>query len=51
MADLGHLATQELRSTPTERDEPMPAAPRITSVANPRRIRLTRLAQDVSATD
>lgn len=51
MADMGHLAMQELRSTPTERDEAMPAAPRVTSVANPRRIRLTRLAQETSASD
>ena len=51
MADTGHLATHEFRSTPTERDEPIPAAPRVTSVANPRRIRLTRLAQESSASN
>ena len=48
MADTGHLAAQELRSTPTEQDEVLPAATLVTSVANPRRIRLTRLAQDSS---
>jgi hypothetical protein len=51
MTDVGHLATQELRSTPTERDESMPAAARVTSVANPRRIRLTRLAEETSASN
>lgn len=48
MADTGHLATQELRSTPTEAHEPAPTKVQVTSVANPRRTRLTRLAQDTS---
>ena len=51
MADMGHLATQELRATPTEGDEALPAAPRVPSVANPRRIRLTRLAQETSTSN
>jgi hypothetical protein len=51
MADTGHLATQELRSTTTDPDEPMPTSPRVTSVANPRRVRLTRLAQETTASN
>jgi hypothetical protein len=45
MADQGHLVIQELQPAPTEQAEPMPATAHVTSVANPRRIRLTRLAQ------
>jgi hypothetical protein len=46
MADLARLATPELPTTPDELHEPMSTAPQVTSVANPRRIRLTRLAPD-----
>jgi hypothetical protein len=46
MADITHVATQQLPSTPTEQPESTPAATQGTSVANPRRIRLTRLAED-----
>jgi|KBSSwiStaDraftv2_1062776.scaffolds.fasta_scaffold13952519_1 hypothetical protein len=49
MADTGHLVIQELQPTPTEQAESMPEAGRVTSVANPRRIRLTRLARETSA--
>lgn len=50
MADRGQLVTQELRSTTTEEQTPMPPVPQVTSVANPRRIRLSRLPQDVPQT-
>jgi hypothetical protein len=50
MADRGQLVTQELQATATEEQTPMPAVPQVTSVANPRRIRLSRLAQDASQT-
>jgi hypothetical protein len=48
MADTGQLATQELESTLTDERAPAPAMSQVTSVANPRRIRLTRLSQDAS---
>ena len=51
MADPGHLATQELRSTHAEQDHPIRTKVQVTSVANPRRTRLTRLAQDASRSD
>jgi hypothetical protein len=50
MADTGQLATQERRSIPTEDHTEVAAAPPDTSVANPRRIRLTRLSQDAPRT-
>lgn len=46
MADTGRLATQELRSSSADEGAPSPDVPQVTSVANPRRIRLTRLTQD-----
>jgi hypothetical protein len=48
MADTGQLATQDFRSKSTQEHRSHPAAPKVTSVANPRRIRLTRLSQDAS---
>ena len=44
MAHRNQLATQEPPSTPAGQHEPTPTQD--TSVANPRRIRLTRLAKD-----
>ena len=48
MADTGQLTTQDFRSTSTEEHRSSSAAPKVTSVANPRRIRLTRLTEDAS---
>jgi hypothetical protein len=45
---MADQATQELRSTPTDEHSPIIALPPATSVANPRRIRLTRLGQEAS---
>jgi hypothetical protein len=47
---MADQATQELLPTTTEQPEPNPAVRAVTSVANPRRIRLSRIPQDVAPT-